>query len=86
MSPNPVTSTPGAPPTGHTEPLGPPLGAPASPPALVHGLEPGQLVTALRAPLPRQHLTTTQTGLLWTVRLLLLLLTAMVVYTFVHAL
>lgn len=86
MSPEPVTNTAGAPSTGHTEPLGPPLGAPASPPALVHGLEPAQLVTALRAPLPRQHLTTAQTGLLWTVRLLLLLLTALVVYTFFHAL
>ncbi len=77
--PNP----PGAP---STEPTVPAQREPASPSALVDGLEPGQLVTALRAPLPRQHLTTAQTGLLWTIRLLLLLLTALVVYTFVHAL
>ncbi len=86
MSPQPVPNPPGTPSTEPTEPAEPAPREPASPPALVDGLEPGQLVTALRAALPRQHLTTAQTGLLWTVRLLLLLLTALVVYTFFHAL
>lgn len=63
---------------------GQPAGAPS--PEYPAALEPGQLVSALARPLPRKAISPAVSVLLWALRLVLLALTALVVYTFVTGL
>jgi hypothetical protein len=49
---------------------------------LVDGLEPDQLVAASSKPLPRMTLTPSVRALLWILRLFVLVIGALVVYTF----
>jgi hypothetical protein len=63
---------------------GQPAGAP--PPEYLDALDPGQLVAALARPLPRKAISPAVCVLLWSLRLVLLALTALVVYTFVTGL
>jgi hypothetical protein len=53
---------------------------PGSDPAVY--LEPGQLTTAARRPVPRAQLGRRATIALWTLRVLVIILSAMVTYTF----
>lgn len=45
-------------------------------------LEPGQLTAATREPVPRAHLSKPATLSLWALRVLVVVISAMVVYTF----
>jgi hypothetical protein len=60
--------------------------ASATSPEYLDALEPGQLVAALARPLPRKAISSAVSVLLWSLRLVLLALTALVVYTFVTGL
>lgn len=53
---------------------------PAADPAAF--LEPGQLTTATRQPVPRAELSRRATIALWALRVLVITLSAMVIYTF----
>ena len=53
---------------------------------LIQALEPDQLVAATSKPLPRYQLGHTANVALWFLRIFVLLITALVVYTFVKAL
>lgn len=50
---------------------------------LIQGLEPDQLVAAASKPLPRAKLSAAVELALWCLRLFLLIVAAMVIYTFV---
>ena len=51
--------------------------------ALIDGLEPDQIVAAAARPFGRYRASRSVTALLWAVRVFVLLIAAMVVYTFV---
>jgi hypothetical protein len=53
---------------------------------LIQALEPDQLVAATSKPLPRYQLSQIANVALWLLRIFVLLMTALVVYTFVKAL
>lgn len=53
---------------------------------LIQALEPDQLVAATSKPLPRYQLSHTANMALWLLRIFVLLMTALVIYTFVKAL
>lgn len=53
---------------------------------LIHALEPDQVVAAASRPLPRYQLSGAANIALWLLRIFVLLITALVVYTFVLAL
>lgn len=53
---------------------------------LIEGLEPDQLVEVMNRHLPRAQLGPAVTAVLWVLRVLLLVLAAMAVYSFVAAL
>jgi hypothetical protein len=53
---------------------------------LIQGLEPDQLVAATSKPLPRYQLSHTANVALWFLRIFVLVITALVIYTFVKAL
>ena len=53
---------------------------------LIQALEPDQLVAATSKPLSRYQLSHTANVALWLLRIFVLLMTALVVYTFVKAL
>jgi hypothetical protein len=53
---------------------------------LIQALEPDQLVAATSKPLPRYRLSHTANAALWLLRIFVLLMTALVIYTFVKAL
>ncbi|RZM20064.1 MAG: hypothetical protein EOP67_55525 [Sphingomonas sp.] len=51
--------------------------------ALIDGLEPDQTVAAAARPFGRYHASRSVTALLWAVRVFVLLIAAMLVYTFI---
>lgn len=53
---------------------------------LIHALEPDQVVAVASRPLPRCQLSSAANIALWLLRIYVLLITALVVYTFVLAL
>jgi hypothetical protein len=53
---------------------------------LIEALEPDQLVSATSKPLPRYELSPIANVALWLLRIFVLLMTALIVYTFVRAL
>lgn len=53
---------------------------------LIIGLEPDQVVAAMSRPLPRYQMSGAGNLALWLLRIFVLLITALVVYTFVVAL
>jgi hypothetical protein len=53
---------------------------------LIHALEPDQVVAAASRPLPRYQLSSAGNVGLWLLRIFVLLITALVVYTFIIAL
>jgi hypothetical protein len=53
---------------------------------LIQALEPDQLVSQTSKPLPRYSLSKVANAALWLLRIFLLLMTTLVVYTFVKAL
>lgn len=53
---------------------------------LVEYLEPNQLVSDTSRPVPRAQLTTRVRAALWTLRIVTVLLTIMVIYTFISQL
>ena len=53
---------------------------------LIQALEPDQLVAVASRPLPRYQLSSTGNVALWLLRIFVLLITALVIYTFVIAL
>ena len=53
---------------------------------LIHALEPDQVVAAASRPLPRYRLSQGANAALWLLRIFVLLVTALVVYTFIVAL
>jgi hypothetical protein len=53
---------------------------------LIQALEPDQLVASTSKPLPRYQLSHTGNVALWLLRIFVLLMTALVIYTFVKAL
>ena len=52
--------------------------------ALVECLEPDQLAAAANSPVPRARLSARAVGLLWALRIFVILVGAMVIYTFIH--
>jgi hypothetical protein len=52
---------------------------------LIQALEPDQLAAATSKPLPRYHLSRTVNVALWLLRIFVIVMTALVVYTFVKA-
>jgi hypothetical protein len=52
--------------------------------ALIDGLEPDQLAAAAARPVPRAHLSPRVRLALWALRIFVLVVGAMVIYTFVH--
>jgi hypothetical protein len=53
---------------------------------LIHALEPDQIVAVASRPLPRYRLSYASNVALWLLRVFVLLITAIVVYTFIIAL
>jgi len=53
---------------------------------LIHALEPDQIVAVASRPLPRCQLSSAGNVALWLLRIFVLLITALVVYTFIIAL
>jgi hypothetical protein len=53
---------------------------------LIHALEPDQVVAVASRPLPRYQLSSADNVALWLLRIFVLLITALVVYTFIIAL
>ena len=53
---------------------------------LIHALEPDQVVAVASRPLPRYQLSRAGNAALWLLRIFVLLITALVVYTFIIAL
>ena len=53
---------------------------------LIHALEPDQVVAAASRPLPRYRLSSAGNVALWLLRIFVLIITALVAYTFILAL